>query len=161
MVTEVVEVEVTPWLWRSWGCPAWRTSSARRGRGSPWWPPPPATPHPSTSTWAAASTPPASTPSPSEYQLEDNFILDNRIFFLTTSICNFEKCSTTSWGKWTVNTCNLDVTFPGRQKVSFRTNLDWSLHYIIFLWLVHRFYNFLVSSWTVSGISYSIALLCY
>ena len=85
MVTEVVEVLrdscVTPWLWRSWGCPAWRTSSARRGGGSPWGPPPPATPHPSTSTWAAASTPPASTPSPSEYRLEDDFILDNRFFF--------------------------------------------------------------------------------
>ena len=104
MVTEVVEVEVR----RSWGCRAWRTSSARRGRGSPWWPPPPATPHPYTSTWGAASTPPASTPSPSEYRIEDHHILDNRIYFFKNHkyIChksNFEKCSITSWGKWTVN----------------------------------------------------------
>ena len=81
MVSEVVEVEVR----RSWGCRAWRTSSARRGRGSPWWPPPPATPRPSTSTWGAASTPPASTPSPSEYRLEDHHILDKRILFHKTT----------------------------------------------------------------------------
>ena len=165
MVTEVVEVEVR----RSWGCRAWRTSSARRGRGSPWWPPPPATPHPYTSTWGAASTPPASTPSPSEYRLEDHHILDNRIYFFKKPQVDIFVTKATlksapshleeneQWTEHLQSWCHL--SWSPKSEFQDKSWLVTSLHYLSLAGSpVLQLFGFFLNCF---GHAYHIALLCY